>query len=419
MEKTPLEERYSAPLTRRASLKLLLAVGSFAAVSGSPLTALADTSSDLAAAQKKYNEAQSQLNQIAADYESISEQLSQTQGSIDTIQTKISDLDAQIADLESDLEVKQERLAKTVSANYKDGSHGVVDIFLGAESVEELISNLRSYDAVTSDTEKLIAEVKQERQSLQDNRAELEAQKADMETARVDQQAQLEQMQAKQDEAQQLVSGLDQQVKDLIAKRDAELLAAQEEAARAKKEREEAAAKAAAAAAAQAKSQSSARSSGSSGSSGSGTTSYEPSYNPPAPSSSNAQNSGKTGSASAIVDACKVTPSPGGGLCAAWVSNVFVRAGYGFIGGNACDMYANYCYSSDQSAIKPGMIVAVSTHSHTSAGRIYGHIGIYIGNGIMMDNIGYIRTISFTEWVNYYKTTVPPRWGWLGNIVLS
>ena len=267
MEKTPLEERYSAPLTRRASLKLLLAVGSFAAVSGSPLTALADTSSDLAAAQKKYDEAQSQLNQIAADYESISEQLSQTQGSIDTIQTKISDLDAQIADLESDLEVKQERLAKTVSANYKDGSHGVVDIFLGAESVEELISNLRSYDAVTSDTEKLIAEVKQERQSLQDNRAELEAQKADMETARVDQQAQLEQMQAKQDEAQQLVSGLDQQVKDLIAKRDAELLAAQEEAARAKKEREEAAAKAAAAAAAQAKSQRSASSSGSSGSS--------------------------------------------------------------------------------------------------------------------------------------------------------
>ena len=98
---------------------------------------------------------------------------------------------------------------------------------------------------------------------------------------------------------------------------------------------------------------------------------------------------------------------------------VFDNAGYGYAGGNANDMYNWWTTSSNRSDLKPGMIVAVSTHSHTSAGRIWGHIGIYVGDGIMMDNIGYIRTISVNEWINYYSTTVTPRWGWLMGIVLS
>ena len=50
---------------------------------------------------------------------------------------------------------------------------------------------------------------------------------------------------------------------------------------------------------------------------------------------------------------------------------------------------------------------------------IYGHIGIYIGGGIVMDNIGYIRSISADEWISYYSTSVPVRWGWLGGIALD
>ena len=63
------------------------------------------------------------------------------------------------------------------------------------------------------------------------------------------------------------------------------------------------------------------------------------------------------------------------------------------------------------------MIVAVSTHAGSSAGRIYGHIGIYIGN--VMDNVGFVRTISLDSWVSYYSSLVTPRWGWLGGIALS
>ena len=45
-----------------------------------------------------------------------------------------------------------------------------------------------------------------------------------------------------------------------------------------------------------------------------------------------------------IVDACYITPSPGKGWCAMWVSQVYQNAGFGYIGGNACDLYRRYAF---------------------------------------------------------------------------
>lgn len=104
-----------------------------------------------------------------------------------------------------------------------------------------------------------------------------------------------------------------------------------------------------------------------------------------------------------IADACKTTPSPGGGLCAMWVSEVYEAAGLPYPTGNACDMYDQYCTSKDKSELKVGMMIAVRTHNLTPAGSQYGHIGIYIGDGMMMDNIGEIRTISVDEWIATYE----------------
>lgn len=104
-----------------------------------------------------------------------------------------------------------------------------------------------------------------------------------------------------------------------------------------------------------------------------------------------------------IADACKTTPSPGEGLCAAWVSNVYAAAGLPRPSGNACDMYDQYCTSKDRSELKVGMMIAVRTHDLTPAAAQYGHIGIYIGDGMVMENIGTIRTISVDQWIATYE----------------
>lgn len=120
-----------------------------------------------------------------------------------------------------------------------------------------------------------------------------------------------------------------------------------------------------------------------------------------------------------VVDTAKTTPSPGGGLCAMWVSQVFNRLGYGYYGGNACDQYRSWCTSSDRSQLKVGMIVAVDSHPHTSAGRVYGHVGIYIGDGKVISNVGPIRTDDLDWFIDYYGASHPVKWGWIGGRDLS
>ena len=125
-----------------------------------------------------------------------------------------------------------------------------------------------------------------------------------------------------------------------------------------------------------------------------------------------------------IVNAALNTPTAGPGYCAAWVQNVYENAGFGKYWGDACDLYDSYCRFSTASNLKVGMIVAVRSHNKTYLGSIYGHVGVYVGDGWMLDNIsangvGKVRKISVMDWIEYYGEVVTPKWGWLGNINIA
>ena len=217
-----------------------------------------------------------------------------------------------------------------------------------------------------------------------------------MEKLKDQQTAQMQDMQTKQQEVQVVLSGLSDDVKELMAQRDAEVLAATQAEEAARKAQE------AAAAAAAASNKNNSTSSGGSHA-----------------SSAPQQNVG-TGKQQAVVNACYSTPSPGLGWCAAWVTNVFRNAGVGYFGGNACDMFNAWCYSADRSTLKVGMIVADSSHPTTGiAGRLYGHVGIYVGGGIVMSNQGAITSKSLDSFISFFGGGSGVRWGWLGGVVLS
>ena len=358
-------------LTRRELLRTLMGLGAGVLASPwLPATALADTQSDLNDAQRRLDEANEKLDRIAAEYEELSRAHADTLAQIEDLRGQIAELETQIADLEAQIAARQDVLSERVSTAYKGGNVRFLDILMESDSFDELNSNIYYLDKITESDAELIEGIKEDKERLAAAKAQVEEREAALEEVSASEEAQLAEMRAKRDEAQQLIESLDDEVAKLMKKRDEEL-----------------AAQAAAAAAARGVAM--------------------------------VDLSGMTGSQAAVVSACYSTPSPGLGWCAAWVSQVFNNAGYGYIGGDACDMYAAYCGSSDRSAIQPGMIVAVSTHPHTAAGRIYGHVGIYIGDGVVMDNIGNIRSISLDEWVSYYGATVPARWGWAGGMVLS
>lgn len=122
----------------------------------------------------------------------------------------------------------------------------------------------------------------------------------------------------------------------------------------------------------------------------------------------------------AVINACNITPWPGRALCAAWVSSVFVNAGEPAVGGDACDIAHAWCTSDDLTDLKPGMVIAVATHSRTENGRIWGHVCIYAGNGLVRDSgATETRWVTLGTWFAWYGTLEQPRWGWANGIPLT
>ncbi len=118
-----------------------------------------------------------------------------------------------------------------------------------------------------------------------------------------------------------------------------------------------------------------------------------------------------------IVDAAYITPSPGAGWCAMWVSQVYQNAGLGYLGGNADDMYRNFTYTNDRTKLQVGMLVAVESSSSGGAlGLRYGHVGIYIGDGMVMDNIGTVRVTTLDNWIAIFCKHSPVGYGFPPNV---
>lgn len=114
-----------------------------------------------------------------------------------------------------------------------------------------------------------------------------------------------------------------------------------------------------------------------------------------------------------LVRSARSTPWPGPGLCAGWVESVYQNAGINIGLGNANDLYNRYCKSANTANLKVGMLVGVSTHTRTSAGRIWGHVGIYVGDGWVMHSVTKkVKKVPLSWWIDYYGTTVRPKWGW-------
>ncbi|MBM6775632.1 coiled-coil domain-containing protein [Olsenella profusa] len=394
-------------VTRRDALRLLIGAGICATFF--PSVALAETTQEkLDAAQLSYEQAQAELDRIGQEVAAAAAQLSDTQTQVsdlnDQISQKQDEIDQTQADIDqrqAEIEDKQQVLGERMSSAYKAGSGSMLDLILSSATIEELTSNIYYLDKASESDRAMIDEVRTLKDELEAKRGELEQQKADLESQRTElealqaqQQSELEEVRSRQAESQELVDGLSADVQALVEQRDAELLAAQQAAEEARRQEQ--------LAQQQQQQQNQGGGSGGGGSVGGGSTVVTGS-----------------GSLAAVVAAANSTPSPGSGLCAAWVTTVFQRAGIGTFYGNADDMYYAWC-GTDPSAIQAGMIVATPSAPYSSAAVIYGHVGIYVGGGIVRHNqSGVVKSDSLSSWVSMYSVTVPVRCGWLGGVALS
>lgn len=103
------------------------------------------------------------------------------------------------------------------------------------------------------------------------------------------------------------------------------------------------------------------------------------------------------------------------GMCAAWVTGVYQAAAAPVIPyGNAIDMWNTYknTGSTNMENIPPGAIVCGSGSG--SDGALYGHVGIYLGDGLVANNIGYHSIEPIESWCAWQTATCQGHVGWIG-----
>ena len=121
-----------------------------------------------------------------------------------------------------------------------------------------------------------------------------------------------------------------------------------------------------------------------------------------------------------LVECAHGTPAMADGLCAAWVERAFGRLGMGYVSGDARELYQGFCHLTDTRELLVGMVCAVGRHPYGAGGWDHGHVGLYVGDGRVMDCAGGgVREVPLALWLSAYGVASEPRWGWIGAVSLA
>ena len=275
-------------------------------------------------------------------------------------------------------------LAQRVSASYRAGKTSLLDIVLSASNFDDFCNRIYYANKTADSDAQAIQNVKDIKASLEDDRAQLQEQQAAQEQLQAEQAEQLSTLQDQVAAAEDYVNGLDAEVQQLIAQKNAEMAAAAEAARQAAEA--EAAAQAAAAQQAQASGDAGASGGEAAGSSDAGTGSGSSSDAGSSDSGSDSSSGGSAGyqPASVVAAAYSYIGTPYSVLDCSGLTS----AAYGDCG------YSLYHQSGVQYSIVSGKgnlvgadgLVPGNLVFYARGGSIY-HVGMYIGDGYVIDSI--------------------------------
>lgn len=354
-----------------------------------PASARAATSAEL---QSQLDQASKKLNSLYSAAEQAGYELDNVTSDLNNTKDQISSLETQISEEKEELKDKQSQLSEILANQYKanDGT-SLVSLFLSSSDFGELVSNMHYANKVSEQKTNAIQDVRELQESLESNKTELEARKTEQEKLVSEQQAKTDSANAAASEAQAYYDQLSDEVKNKLAEEEA--------ASRAQAEEEARAAAATATQQAQTNSNSGGTSNGgssnSNGSSHSGGNSNSGSSSNSNSSGSNSGNSGGSASAASMVSrALSAVGSSYRWSGYVWTgstsSSAFTCSGLiDFALGRASNsswpesLYASCRYiTTNRSSLNYGDLVFYKYGS-----RYPGHVGIYIGNGKIVDSI--------------------------------
>lgn len=200
-------------MIRKRVTTFALAAAFAAALIVNPSVAFADTSAEL---QAQLDAANATLNSLYSQAEEASEKVNETQSQLDQTNTEIETKQAE-------LEEAQDVLASRVTSTYKTGGVSLISILFDSSSFEDLISRIYYASKVSASDAQVIKTVK-------DIQEELDTKKSEQEQLLSEQQTQKAELESAVSESESYVNSLSAELQEAIA---AERAAAEAEAARA------------------------------------------------------------------------------------------------------------------------------------------------------------------------------------------
>lgn len=108
------------------------------------------------------------------------------------------------------------------------------------------------------------------------------------------------------------------------------------------------------------------------------------------------------------------------GYCQGWVADVYAKAGVNGgrrVSANTAVLAGRkWGVSKDWNTIQLGATVYGYAYKYANQYDSAGHVGIYIGDGLVAHNIGYLKIDDLQDWIKKYDGMC---WGWNGGIDLT
>lgn len=180
----------------------------------------------LAQAQKEYDEARGQLEQIGRKLEKTQYQLSETTNKLDVIGQDITQTQADIEDTTQQLDTAQSALSAYLVISYKSGATSTLDLLLQSTDFNDFVTRSYYVTQIQDSQVDAIEDIKELKKTLEQQKVTLSDQQEQQSELQADLEAQQAELQKQQEESNKVVTGLSDQVKQLFDAQQAELQAA-------------------------------------------------------------------------------------------------------------------------------------------------------------------------------------------------
>lgn len=176
--------------------------------------------------KKKLKEVQSQKDDISEELESMQIKIATSQGIINHLQEDIDKKEAQLKanekalkETKKKIEERRDGLNKRLRNMYKSGTIGYIDVILGSNSVEELVTNVDLVQKIFTNDQSILTELKDQKIEMDEKEAKLQEEKTalDAQIAERDaEQKKLEEQQAKLQEKYDTLEKTEAKLKQAI-----------------------------------------------------------------------------------------------------------------------------------------------------------------------------------------------------------